>query len=309
VSIQKSRKAVLAALVGNGAIALTKFLMAALSGSTAMLAEALHSVADTGNQALLLVGLKLSRKPPDAEHPFGYGKERFFWAFVVAMTMFIIGSVVSIWQGILRIIDPHPIHHANLTYIVLGLSALFESYPWYVAFRQMRGPMREKGLFRAIRETKRLSVLTVLLEDSAAMVGLAIAAAGILASRLAGTTVYDGIASIVIGLVLFGVAALLAYETKSLLIGESVTRENYARIHAAIRSIPQVEQILDLLTMHMGPDDILVNVNVLFRDDLTTDEVEQAVDDIESAVREAVPHVRRIFVEPDTPDDPSLETP
>lgn len=306
MSIQKPRKTVVAALMGNSAIALTKFIVAAISGSSAMLAEAFHSLADSGNQGLLLVGLRLSRRPPDAEHPFGYGKERFFWAFVVAMTMFIIGSVVSVWQGISRIGDPQPIHHANLSYIVLGFSALFEAYPWLVAFRQIRKPIREKGLFRTIRETKSPSVLTVFLEDSAAITGLAIAAAGILASHLTGNTLYDGIASITIGAMLFLVAALLANETRSLLLGESVSAENYARIHEAILSVAQVDRILDLLTMHMGPDDILVNINVHFKDDLTTDQVEQAIDEIEYAIRKSVPGAKRIFVEPDTPDDRSL---
>jgi len=249
-----------------------KFVVALISGSTAMLAEALHSAADTGNQGLLLVGMRLSRKPADAEHPFGYGKERFFWAFVVAMTMFIIGSVVSIWQGITRVMTPHDIEHANLTYAVLGLSALFEAYPWWVAFTQLRKESDGRGLLRTIRASKKPSLVTVFLEDTAAMIGLGIAAAGILASQLTGNSVFDGAASIAIGVMLFCVAAILAYETKSLLIGESVSRKDLAAIQQAVLSVDQVDRVLQLLTMHLGPDDILVNIDVQFKDDLTTDE-------------------------------------
>jgi cation diffusion facilitator family transporter len=292
---------VVAALLGNGAIALTKFVMAFLSRSTAMMAEAFHSLADTGNQALLLVGMRLSRRPADVEHPFGYGKERYFWAFVVAMTMFIVGSVVSIWQGISRILDPHPIEHVTLTYVVLGLSALFELYPWIVAFRTMRSTSRGRGLFRTIRESKTPSIITVFLEDSAAMLGLAIAAAGILVSELTGTTVWDGVASLVIGTILFLVAALLALETRSLLLGESVSRENYELIKQALEGHARVDRALEILTMHLGPDDILVNASVHFQDDMNTDDVERAVDEIEAEIRRKVPAAKRINIEPDTP--------
>lgn len=287
--------------MGNGAIAITKFVMASVSGSTAMLAEALHSLADTGNQGLLLVGIRLARRPPDVEHPFGYGKERFFWAFVVAMTMFIVGSVVSIWQGVSRVISPHEIEHATLSYVVLGISALFEAYPWILAFRQLRGSFRTKGLLRTIRESKSPSLVTVFLEDTAAMIGLGIAAAGILVSQVTGNTLFDGVASILIGIMLFLVASLLAYETKSLLIGESVLPEDYDSIRRAVLSVPQVDRILELLTMHLGPDDVLVNINVLFKDDLTTDDLERAVDEIEQAIRAVLPAAKRIFIEPDTP--------
>jgi cation diffusion facilitator family transporter len=292
---------VIAALMGNGAIAITKFVMASVSGSTAMLAEALHSLADTGNQGLLLVGIRLARRPPDVEHPFGHGKERFFWAFVVAMTMFIVGSVVSIWQGVSRVISPHEIEHATLSYVVLGISALFEAYPWSVAFRQLRGSFRTKGLLRTIRESKSASLVTVFLEDTAAMIGLAIAASGILVSQITGNTLFDGVASILIGIMLFLVASLLAYETKSLLIGESVLPEDYDSIRRAVLTVPQVDRILELLTMHLGPDDVLVNINVLFKDDLTTDDLERAVDEIERAIRAVLPAAKRIFIEPDTP--------
>jgi cation diffusion facilitator family transporter len=292
---------VIAALLGNGAIAVTKFVVALVSGSTAMLAEALHSLADTGNQGLLLVGMRLSRRPADAEHPFGYGKERFFWAFVVAMTMFVIGSVVSIWQGITRVLEPHEIEHANLTYVVLGLSALFEAYPWYVALTQLRSVSRGRSLVRTIRESKRPSLVTVFLEDTAALLGLGIAAAGIVLSHVTANPVFDGVASIAIGAVLFCVAAILAYESKSLLIGESVSSDNLRAIEKAVQSVDQVDRILELLTMHLGPDDILVNINVQFKDDLSTDELEQAVDRIEALIRETLPAARRIFIEPDAP--------
>lgn len=301
MSTPSSRKAVVAALLGNGAIAATKFVVALISGSTAMLAEALHSLADTGNQGLLLVGMRLSRRPADAEHPFGYGKERYFWAFVVAMTMFIVGSAVSIWQGISRVRSPHDIEHAGIMYVVLGVSALFEAYPWYVALTQLRRESHGRGLLRTIRESKKPSLVTVFLEDTAAMIGLGLAAAGIVLSQVTGSSVYDGAASIAIGVMLFCVAAILAHESKSLLIGESVSREDHRAIEKAVLSVDRVQRILELLTMHLGPDDILVNINVQFRDGMSTDELEQAVDEIEALIRETLPGARRIFIEPDAP--------
>lgn len=289
-----------AALLGNGAIALTKFVVAMLSGSTAMLAESMHSLADTGNQGLLLLGMRLARKPADESHPFGYGKERYFWAFMVAVTMFILGSVVSIYQGVTRILNPgHDLDHVHWTYLVLGLSFAFEAYPWFVAFRGMRDDFRKKGVFRTIRESKRPSIMTVFLEDSAAMVGLTLALAGILVTQLTGNSVFDGIASVCIGLVLLAVAAILSFETRSLLLGESVSTEDMAAIRRAVESVGSVSCIREVLTMHMGPDHILVNINVTFADGLTTDELEQAVDEIEEAIRKAVPACKQISIEPE----------
>jgi len=226
---------------------------------------------------------------------------------MVAVTMFLVGSVVSIWHGIEHILHPHEMEHATIMYIVLGLSAVFEAGPWFVAFRQMRSKFKEKGVFRTIRESKSPAIVTVFLEDTAAMIGLFVAAAGIALSQLTGNSVWDGAASITIGVVLFCVAAILSFETKSLLIGEGVSKQDNDAIREAIVSEDSVTGIVDLLTMHIGPDSILVNTSVCFRDGMDTDEVERAVDAIEKAIREAVPDTRWIYVEPE--QKPGCEEP
>jgi len=291
------RRAVWAALLGNGSIAVMKFIVALLINSSALLAEGFHSVADTGNQALLLLGFKLSAKPSDAEHPFGHGKEGYFWPFVVAISMFTVGAVLSINEGIKKIMYPHPITNARWGYLVLALSFLFESYPLFLAFQVLKGQMKRRGVIRALCESKTPSVFIVLFEDSAALFGICIAFLGIMAASLTHNAIYDGIASIVIGVTLAVVALFLSYETKSLLIGEGVSQENLQKIKRAIATVPEVGEALDILTMHLGPEDILVNLNINFVDDLTTDQVEEAIDKVERAIQAELPAVKRIFVE------------
>ncbi|MHC4470063.1 MAG: cation diffusion facilitator family transporter [Planctomycetota bacterium] len=294
-----TRKAVLAALFGNFGVAVSKFVAFALSGSSAMLAEAFHSVADTVNQVFLLLGLRLGRRPPDEEHPFGYGRERYFWAFIVALSIFSLGALFSVLEGIKKIRDPHDIEHPLACYGALLIAALFESYALRIAwieFREWRktNPGR---LWQALTQSKSPTILVVLFEDSAALLGILVAAAGISLTVLTGQPVYDGAASLVIGGILFAAALFVGWRTRGLLIGEAATVADRRRIREAVEGVPQVVALLQVLTLHLGPEDVLVNLNVNFADGLDTDALEAAIDEIEKRIRAAVPTAKRIFIE------------
>lgn len=297
--MSESVKAVWAAFIVNTVIAIAKFTVAFLTGSAAMLAEAFHSLADTGNQVLLLVGLRLSGKPPDAQHPFGYGKERFFWAFVVAISMFAIGATFSIYEGIRGLMRPHPLLNPWLNYLILGAGVFLESIALRIAYKEFTAT-RKFGIWRSLREAKDPALITVLFEDSAALVGIMLALAGILLTQVTGNTMYDAIASVIIGVMLAGIAYFLARETKGLLIGESASEEDRKKIFQAVSCVPEVSESIELLTMHIGPEEILVNLSVNFCDGLDTDQLEQAIDRIEREIKTAVPLVGRIFIEADT---------
>lgn len=294
------KKVIYAALFGNSVIAVMKFIAALMSGSAAMLAEGFHSVADSGNQVMLLVGHARSKKPPDDRHPFGYSKELYFWAFVVAVSIFFVGAALSIYEGIKKMVHPEPVESVFLALGVLSVSALFEAYPWWVAFSEARKAKRKKGLAgymdMAVR-SKNPTVMVILFEDSAALLGLMAAAAGISLAHITQMPIFDALASIIIGTVLLILALFLARETKELLIGESATREDREEIRQVLSTIPEIRQYGRLLTMHLGPDDILVNIDVEFVDGLSTDEVEATVDKIEARIKEAVPAVTKIYIE------------
>ena len=294
------KKVVYTALFGNFAIAVMKFIVAGVSGSSAMLAEGFHSAVDTLNQVMLLIGLKRSTKPPDEDHPFGYGKVLYFYAFVVAVSIFFVGGALSVFEGIRRISHPEPLRSLTLPLIVLGASFLFECYPWWVAYSEAKRLKRGKGLMSYVdmaERSKNPTVMVVLFEDSAALLGLVIAGLGITIAYTTGLNIFDALASIIIGLTLIGLAFFLAKETKGLLIGESASREDQEKIRMAIGKIASVKRCGRLLTMHMGPHDILVNMDVEFADGLSTDEVEDAIDLIETQIKAAVPEVKRIYIE------------
>jgi cation diffusion facilitator family transporter len=293
----RTKRAVLIALAANIVIALMKFLVAVFINSAALLAEGFHSLADTSNQAFLLLGIRLSAKPADRAHPFGHGKERYVWAFVVSLSIFIIGAVLSIHEGITKIIHPEPLRTPGWGYLVLALSFFFDSYSWRIAFRELRGQIKKQGFLQSFRASKAPALFIIFLEDSAAIFGLAVALSGILLSALTGEPVFDGAASVIIGMILTLVAVFLFYETKSLLIGEGVSGTDLRKIKAAIATVPEVKEIVDILTMHLGPEDILVNLDINFANGLSTDEVEQAIDRVEQAIRKEVPAVKKIFVE------------
>ena len=292
-----TKKVVYAALIGNALIAVTKFAAASITGSSAMLSEAIHSVVDTSNQGLLLIGLKRAERPADDAHPFGYGKELYFWAFVVAVLLFAMGAGVSIYEGIQKILHPHPIVNPTINYIVLGLAALFEAAAWWFAFREFNKSRVDDNFIDAVQHSKDPAVFTVLFEDTAALLGLAVAFVGILTAHIAGVAWADGAASIIIGLVLASAAWILAYETKSLLIGEGASARVIDGITGIIKRQPHIRHINELRTMHMSPKDILLVVSIDFRDDISAGTVEDTVSVIEDDIRSDFPEVRKIFIE------------
>ncbi|WP_448191285.1 cation diffusion facilitator family transporter [Azospirillum sp. sgz301742] len=292
-----STRVVVAALIGNALIAVTKFVASAFTGSAAMFSEAIHSVVDSGNQMLLLHGIRRARRPATPEHPFGYGREVYFWAFVVAILIFGIGAGLSLYEGWQALRNPQPPGNPWVNLVVLGIAFVFEGGAWWVAMREFRRSMTGTSLFAAVRRSKNPAVFVVLFEDSAAIIGLVLAAAGILAGMLTGNPVYDALASIAIGVVLAVVAALLAYESKGLLIGEAAERRVIDGIRRIVGEERRVKRPIDVLTMHMGPDDVLLNLSVEFADDLTAHEVEDTVCTLEGRIRRQFPQIRRVFVE------------
>jgi cation diffusion facilitator family transporter len=293
------RRSVLAALAANTAIAIAKFVAALISGSSSMLAEAFHSVADTGNQALLLLGLKRAERPPDEGHPFGHGKARFFWGLLVAVSLFTVGGGFSIWQGVRGLIEGHEPPDVAAALIVIALAICFEGYAWHTAWKQLDATRRGRGVWAALRLSKDPEVLTVLAEDTAAILGLLVAALGITLASLTGEAAFDAAGSIVIGLILLAVAFLLGRENAGLLLGEAVDPQVREAIERAIRSVDEVDELIELLTMHLGPDEFLVTADVRFRDGLSTEEIARAIDRVEEAIRDATEGAARIYVEPE----------
>jgi cation diffusion facilitator family transporter len=292
-----SKKVIYAALAGNSLIAITKFIAAAYTGSSAMLSEGIHSLVDTGNQGLLLHGLKKSRQPADEKHPFGYGVELYFWAFVVAILIFAVGSGISIYEGRQKIIEPHPISSPIIAYAVLGLAIIFEAGAWWVAYKEFDQVRGQRGLIQAVRESKDPAIFTVLFEDTAAMAGLVVALAGLLGVEYLGLPWLDGAASIGIGLILAATAFFLALETKGLLVGEGADPEVVETIRAVVEATPTVSRLNEIRTLHRGPRDVLLALSIDFQDNLTVGNVEEAIYALEVAVKARFPIVRRVFIE------------
>ncbi len=292
-----SKIVIYAALAGNALIAATKFVAAALTGSSAMMSEGIHSLVDTGNQGLLLYGLHRAAKPADARHPFGYGAELYFWAFVVAILIFAVGSGVSFYEGIAKIIEPHPMESPLINYVVLALAFVFEGTAWTIAFRSFGKARGKVGLIAAVRESKDPTVFTVLFEDTAAMLGLVVAFVGILLSTTYGIAWADGAASIGIGIILAIAAIFLAIETKGLLIGEAAAPEIVETIRNIVLATPTVAGMNELRTLHRGPEDILLALSLDFEDNLTAGKVEEAIQALETAIRDQFPTVGRVFIE------------
>ena len=292
-----SKKVIFAALIGNSLISITKFAAAALTGSSAMLSEGIHSLVDTGNQGLLLYGIKQASKPADEDFPFGYGKEIYFWSFIVAILIFALGGGISIYEGIKHLSNPEPISNPMINYIVLGLAMVFEGAAWWFAFKEFEKQKGKWGYIEAIQRAKDPSIFVVLFEDSAAMLGLLVAFAGVALSQFTGILIFDSIASIVIGLILVGTAIWLAYETKGLLIGESANRGVVREIKALLKEQPSIVHVNEVLTMHMGPDFILANISVDFVDSETVGVIEKAIASIDRSIKQAHPEIKRVFVE------------
>ncbi len=292
-----SKKVVYAALAGNFLISVTKFVAAFMTGSSAMFSEGIHSVVDTGNQVLLLHGMRQAEKPPDKQFPFGYGKEIYFWSFAVAIMIFAVGSGVSLYEGIRHVLHPRPVGDPMVNYIVLGFALLFEGAAWFFALTEFTKSKGRWGYIEAVHRGKDPTMFVVLFEDSAAMLGIVTAFLGILLSDLTGIHYFDGIASIIIGLILGATAAWLAYETKGLLIGESANERVVDGIREIVNGLDGVQHVNEVLTMHMGPDFILVNISIDFRDDIPAGDLEEIINRLDRRIKETFAHVKRVFVE------------
>jgi cation diffusion facilitator family transporter len=292
------KRVIYAAIIANAAIALGKFLVAFITGSSAMLAEAFHSTVDTGNELFLLLGKKRSERPPDAAHPFGHGKELYFWTLLVGVLIFGLGGGLSIYEGISRILRPQAVQHTGWNYFVLAVAAVFESYSWYVAYAELRSQKSpNESMFRLIRRSKDPTVFTVFLEDSAALVGIVLAFLGILLSSQLESPYFDPAASILIGLVLIAVAVFLIWESRALLVGESADAEQLSRVRAILASEPDIERVGELLTMQLGPDQVLLTVALRLQDRPGVREVESIIERIERHIRSEEPSIARIFIE------------
>ncbi|RFC67864.1 cation diffusion facilitator family transporter [Mesorhizobium denitrificans] len=293
-----SRIVIYAALAGNLAIAATKFAASWYTGSSAMLSEAIHSLVDTSNQVLLLFGLRRAARPATPNHPFGHGMEIYFWAFVVALMIFALGGALSIYEGIARLQEPTPMTTPWVNFAVLGASIVIESLSLRVAWKELRENDPNGSALSAVRGSKDPSIFAIFCEDAAALAGLAVALLGITLAVLLDKPIFDGIASIAIGLILIGTSGFLARETLSLMTGESASKEVLNDARDVLESDKRVVSVEDILSMHLAPDDVLLAVSIDFRDDMTSDEIEDAVYQLGERLRERQPVIKRIFLRP-----------
>lgn len=294
-----SRPAIIAALIGNLLIAVTKGIAAAITGSSAMLSEAVHSLVDTGNEVLLLYGQYRSARPADDVHPFGYGRELYFWCFVIALLIFALGAGISIYEGIVHIRHPEAIRKPVINFIVLGLAFVFESASWWVAWRGFQRVRGDGSIWQDVRTSKDPTTFMVLFEDSAALVGILIAAVGTALAVEFDAPWIDGMASILIGLVLAAVAIVLARESKELLIGERANPELQSAIKQAADSEDCVRSVGRILTTQMAPDQVIATMDVEFDDNLSIPDVERLIGRIESGLRSRHPELARVFIRPE----------
>jgi cation diffusion facilitator family transporter len=303
------RKAIIAALLANLGIAITKFIAWAISGSASMLAEAVHSVADTGNQGLLLLGSRRSKRRPDADHPFGYGRERYVYAFVVAIILFSVGGVFSIYEGIDKLTHPHELTNAWLPLLVLVIAIVLESFSLRTAVRESNHVRGEQSWVQFVRHAKAPELPVVLLEDVAALTGLVFAFLGVGLTVITGDSVWDAVGTLAIGVLLVLVAVILGIETKSLLVGEGARPADVTSIRDAINEEAAVEALIYLKTLYLGPEELLVAAKVAFSPRKKLAEVAAAIDALEARVRSAVPIARVIFIEPDIYHQPGKGDP
>jgi cation diffusion facilitator family transporter len=298
---------VLVAGAVNLAIAVAKIVAGLMTGSAAMMSEGAHSVADTVNELFLLTALTRSKKPADVQHPFGYAMERYFWSLIAAVGIFVLGAGFSVYEGVEQLMHPEPLGSLLIAYVVLGVSFLFEGTSWAKAVVQLRGEAGDKGIgvFRHVFTTPDPTVKTVAFEDTAALIGIVLAAVGITLHEVTGSGIWDGLASIAIGLLLVGVAISLGSSSKRNLIGESVPEDVRQGLTKVITESPGVEAVVELLTMRLGPDDVLVAARVDVDDTATGGDLEQVADEVETSIRDRYPEVRHVFLDPTPSVEPS----
>jgi cation diffusion facilitator family transporter len=299
MSASGGTRAVVAALLANIGVAIAKFIGFLITSSASMLAESIHSVADSANQVLLLVGGRRAKRDADADHQFGYGRERYFWAFVVAIVLFLLGGVFAIFEGIEKVLDPHDVESPGVAIVILVAAIGMEGFSLRTAVHASRPLKGTQSWFGFIRKTKNPELPVVLLEDMGAMIGLVIALTALTLTMVTGNANFDGIGTIAIGALLVVIAIVLAREMKSLLIGEAASDADIDAISSAITSAPNVRQLINIRSEHIGPDELLVAAKVEFEHSLTVPELADAIDDVESRVRAVVPAARRLFIEPD----------
>ena len=299
MSASGGTKAIVAAFLANAGIAVTKFVAWGLSGSSSMLAEGVHSVADAGNQLLLLLGGRKARKAADAEHPFGYGRERYLYAFVVAIILFSVGGVFSIYEGIDKLTHPHPLENKWVPIVVLVIAIILESFSLRTAMKEANHVRGKQSWVQFVRRAKQPELPVVLLEDVAALLGLVLALAGVGLTILTGDNLWDGVGTISIGVLLVLVAVILGIETKSLLIGEGASDDDHQKILAAFNGHEQVEAVIHMKTLYLGPDELMVAAKIAVPGALRAADLATAIDVIEADVRAAVPVARVIYLEPD----------
>ncbi|TQL44964.1 cation diffusion facilitator family transporter [Homoserinimonas aerilata] len=309
MSATGGNKAIIAAMLANAGIAITKFIAWFFSGSSSMLAEGVHSLADTGNQVLLLIGGRKAKRKADQEHPFGYGRERFVYAFVVSIILFSVGGVFSLYEGYEKLTHPHPLENAWLPILVLVIAIVLESFSLRTAIKESNHVRGDQGWIEFVRRARQPELPVVLLEDVAALTGLVFALAGVGLTILTGNPMWDAIGTLAIGVLLVLVAIILGIETKSLLVGEGATVADGNAIRDAINAHPKVESLIHIRTLYVGPDELMVGAKIAFAPTQRLADVATAINEVEAAIRTAVPAARIIYLEPDVYHAPSAGNP
>lgn len=297
MSAKGSKLAIYGAIAANIAIAISKFIAASVTGSSAMISEGIHSVVDSFNGLLLLYGLKKSKKPADKKHPFGYGKEIYFWSFVVALLIFALGGGIAIYEGIIHLQHPVKVENVMVNHIVLGMAILFEGSSLFVAVREFNGSFTLKGLLKKIKKSKDSASFAVIIEDVGAIVGLVVALLGLLAGDFFDFAFADGLASIIIGLILSGMAVILATETKGLLLGESLSDEDLQKIKTILDRHPEILKYGLIKSIHFGPESVMLGLEVEFIDTLSIDDAERETLVIEKEIRNCCSHIDKVYIE------------
>ena len=297
-SMASSKTALYTALAANLGIATTKFIAAGITGSSAMLSEGIHSLVDTLNELLLLLGLSRSKRPADQKRPFGYGREQYFWSYVVALLIFAVGGGISLYEGITHLQHPEPVEDPFWNYIVLGIAFALDGYSLITAWRAFNAKRGNQSLWRAIRDSKDAATFTVLFEDASDVLGLIIAFLGVFLGQVLANPFFDGLASILIGILLVGVAAVLARESKSLLLGEGVDPETARQLATLTESDPAVQKAMRIATIYLGPEEITLAQDVVFQNDLTTDDINKAIVRIHATIQQAFPGIKHAFTQP-----------